>query len=68
MVTYPLLFAQQYQLWSTVTVLNMYTIHNESHDLQSLYGRYIEPNKHRCEIIGSQNLAHIYIDSGWNNW
>jgi len=31
MVTCQLFFAQQYQLGFVVTVLNMYTIHNESH-------------------------------------
>jgi len=46
MVTCQLLFAQQDQLGSVVMVLNMYIIHSDSHDLQSMYGRYIELNKY----------------------
>jgi len=61
MVTCQLLFAQKYQLGFAVTVLNMYTIHSESHDLQSMYERYIEPNKYWCEIIGPQNSTLTYI-------
>jgi len=33
-----------------------------------MYERYIEANKYWCERIGPQSLAHIYNNSGWNNY
>jgi len=34
-----------------VRVINLYIIHNDSHDLQSMSATYIEPNKNCCEIL-----------------
>jgi len=60
-VTYPLLFAHQYQMGSAIKVLNLYNIHSDSHNLQSMSTTYIEPNKNCCEIIGPRNPTYIYI-------
>jgi len=59
-VTYPLLFAHQYQMGSAIKVLNLYNIHSDSYDLQSMSATYIKPNKN-CEIIGPWIPAYIYV-------
>jgi len=73
MLTCPLLFAHQYQMGYADRVLNLYIIHSDSHDLQSMSATYIEPNKNCCEIIGPRNPTYIYIyiyiiNSAWNYW